>query len=201
MCDPRLLEAFQGHLALTSAPTSPSLPPHTPCLLLWHKGWLLPVVRRANYHMGLWLGDWRDTKHSRQMKVEIKPSRRGKYTLSISLPPLPDYLGTNISASFLKQRRLTLLSAVSAPCQTGVFLMTPPPAQSHKRRTSDAAQTNRNRRTQRRNPAMQPFFPLSIHHCQASVIEHLHPRSHTAIPPTPCKLAVHLHLQTNMSDR
>lgn len=100
MRHPRLLEALQGHLALTAAPASPSLPPHTPPLL-WQKGWLLPVVGRGNCHMGLWLGDWTDTQYGRQMKVQIKPSMPGK---NIYPPHLlassARYLGTNVSALF-----------------------------------------------------------------------------------------------------
>lgn len=67
-----------------------------------------------------------------------------------------------------------------------------PPAQGH---SSDQSE----QKYPEDKPSHAAPFPLSIYHCQASIIEHLHPQFHTAISPCPCKLAVHLYLQTHVS--
>lgn len=83
-------------------------------------------------------------------------------------------------------------------------VMLPPPAQ-HSPEPPAQGQGCSSDQPEQKYPEEEPShaapLPLSIHHCQAAIIEHLHPRFHTAIPPTPCKLAVHLYLQTNMSAR
>lgn len=80
----------------------------------------------------------------------------------------------------------------------------PPPAQLSPEAPAQGQGCSSDQ-SEQKHPEEEPShaapLPLSIHHCQAAIIEHLHPQFHTAIPPTPRKLAVHLYLQTNMSAR
>jgi len=140
--------------------------------------------------MGLGLGGQRDIQYGRQMKVEMKPGKNTHppHLLATSAR----YLGTNISTLFHYTEQTYPI--VSCPCPTPerqfCSVMLPTPAQHSP---ESPAQGCSSQQPEQKHPEKEPShedpLPLSIHHCQAAIIEHLHPRFHTAIPATLCKLA------------
>lgn len=159
MSQPRLLEALQGHLALTAAPASPSLPLHT----------LPPSSGKKAGSFQLWGGAtaiWACGWEGHQIQQMEESGDKSKHAKEKHVASPPPYLLSQI----FRNRHLCPVSlnkeglpywqlSLSHAAEAFLFCYGPCSCPAPPRATGTGMQLRPARTTERRNPAMQPLFP------------------------------------------